>query len=283
MNMNFNNPVLFKELKLRFRSFKAFNGILFFLLAMCIFVFGYIFLTVNIRGTSYFRPSESFVLFAFLSFIQLELVLFTAPGLTAGTISSEREKQTLPILLTTSQTSFQIIAGKLMSSVAFLLLLIIAGMPIYSLVFLFGGISPSDFVKVFVFLFVTLLAVGSIGVMFSTLVRKTIVSMIVTYGTMLFLTAVTGFLFIIVMQMKMMNQVSGSIIEPSYIGYFLASINPVVLFASFLSPGILEGVQEATKITFPLWGGYLIFYSFITVLSLFIAVKKLRVNTKKLK
>ena len=83
-------------------------------------------------------------------------MLFITPGLTAGAISTEREKQTLSILLTTSQSSFQIISGKLLSSIAFLLLLIVAGLPIYSLVFLFGGISPMDFVKVFFFLFVTL-------------------------------------------------------------------------------------------------------------------------------
>ncbi|MFS0688259.1 ABC transporter permease subunit [Sporosarcina sp. 179-K 8C2 HS] len=284
--MNINNPVLFKELKLRFRSFKGFNGILFFLLAMCIFVFGYIFLTVNLTGTSYFRPSQSFVLFAFLSYIQLGLVLFTAPGLTAGAISSEREKQTLPILLTTSQSSFQIISGKMLSSVAFLLLLIVAGLPVYSLVFLFGGISPGDFVKIFLFLFATLLAIGSIGVMFSTLIRRTVVSMIATYGTMLFLAVVTGFLFIIVIQMKAFNHMGAlgtPVTSPSYLGQFLASINPAVLFATFLSPELDRSIAEMTNIDFPIWAGYLIFYAIITVLALFIAVKKLRVNMKRLK
>lgn len=278
--MNFSNPVLSKELKLRFRSFKGFNGILFFLLAMCIFVFGYIFLTVNLGGNSYFRPSQSFVLFAFLSFIQLGLVLFTAPGLTAGSISSEREKQTLPILLTTSQSSFQIISGKLLSSVAFLLLLIVAGLPVYSLVFLFGGISPWDFVKILVFLFVTLLAVGSIGIMFSTLIRRTIVSMIATYGTMLFLSVVTGFLFIITMQVKMFSQM-GTVTSPSYLGHFLASINPAVLFATFLSPELNRTLSETTLIDFPIWVGYLLFYVLLSIVSIFIAVKKLRVNMRR--
>lgn len=281
--MRFNNPVLAKELKLRFRSFKGFNGILFFLLAMCVFVFGYIFLTVNIGGSSYFRPSQSFVLFAFLSYIQLGLVLFTAPGLTAGAISSEREKQTLPILLTTAQSSFQIISGKMLSSVAFLLLLIVAGLPVYSLVFLFGGISPMHFLKMLLFLFVTLLAIGSLGVMFSTLLRRTIVSMIVTYGSMLFLSVVTGFLFIITMQMKMYTQMGTPSMSPSYLGQFLASINPAVLFATFLSPDMNRTIHEMTNIDFPIWAGYLIFYGILTMFSLFIAVKRLRVNMKKLK
>ena len=283
MKMNFNNPVLLKEVKLRFRSSKSFTGILFYLIAVCIFVFGFIFVTMKINGTSYFKPSESFVLFSLLSYIQLGLVLFITPGLTAGTISTEREKQTLSILLTTSQSSFQIISGKLLSSIAFLLLLIVAALPIYSLVFLFGGISPKDFVIVFLYLFVTLLAIGSVGVMFSTIIRRTIVSMISTYGTMLFLTIITGFLFLLVMQLTVFGQMGMSATKTSYLGHFLASINPGVLMASLLSPAVGEGIKELTLVNFPIWANYLIFYSLVTVTSLFIAVKNLRVNMKRSK
>ena len=153
---------------------------------MSIFVFGFILLTTSFTGTGYFRPEESFFMFAMLTYIQLGLILFITPGLTAGAISSEREKQTLNILLTTSQTSFQIILGKLTSSIAFLLLLV-AGLPIYSLVFLFGGVSPGQLGVIFLFFFLTMIAIGSIGIMYSTIIRKTIVSMIATYGTMIFL------------------------------------------------------------------------------------------------
>ena len=278
MKLNFNNPVLSKEVKLRFRSPKSFNGILFYLIIMCIFVFGFIFVTMSVNQTSYFTPDESYFLFSLLSFIQLGLVLFISPGLTAGVISSEREKQTLPILLTTSQSSFQIISGKLLSSIAFLLLIIFAGMPIYSLVFLFGGISPVDFGLVFLFLFVTLVAIGSLGVMFSTILRRTIVSMIATYGTMLFLTTVTGFLALMFVQLM---SLSTNAVPTSFPAYFTASINPGVLMASLLSPEVGEGISSFTVINFPIWGTYLIFYLAITVLSLFIAVKNLRVNMKR--
>ncbi|MHA6258540.1 ABC transporter permease [Sporosarcina sp. CAU 1771] len=281
MKMNFDNPVFSKELKLRFRSSKSFIGVLFYLIAMCIFVFGFIYLTKNINGTSYFTPDESFILFTVLSFIQLGLVLFITPGLTAGGISTEREKQTLSILLTTSQSSFQIISGKLLSSIAFLLLLIVAALPIYSLVFLFGGISPTDFGRVFLYLFVTLFTIGSIGIMFSTLIRRTIVSMIATYGTMLFLCIVTGFLFIIATELFSFGLMGGA--KTSYLGYFLASINPGILMASILTPAVGEAIAESTLIKFPIWASYLIIYSLITVLSIFISVKNLRVNMKRSK
>jgi ABC-type transport system involved in multi-copper enzyme maturation permease subunit len=215
-----------------------------------------------------------------LTYIQLGLILFITPGLTAGAISSEREKQTLNILLTTAQTSFQIIFGKLTSSIAFLLLLLIAGLPIYSMVFLFGGVSPGQLGIIFLYFFLTMLAIGSIGIMYSTIIRKTIVSMIATYGTMIFLSAVTGFIYLVITGMNTM--VSGSL-SSSPVGHFFASINPVVLVLTLVSPGSDTFITDTTKVDFPIWAGYAIFYICITALAIFISVKKLRVNMKRTK
>ncbi|MDX1806768.1 MAG: ABC transporter permease subunit [Paenisporosarcina sp.] len=281
MRVNVNNPVLVKEVKLRFRSLKSFTGILFYLIAMSIFVFGFIFLTTSFTGSGFFRPEESFFLFGLLTYIQLGLILFITPGLTAGTISTEREKQTLNILLTTSQSSMQIILGKLSSSIAFLVLMLIAGLPIYSLVFLFGGISPGQLGLIFLFFFLTMITVGSIGVMFSTITRKTIVAMIATYGTMIFLAGVTAFFFIIAVQVNMMG--TGITTNPLPLAHFWASINPGVLIFTLLNPSTENMVSEATKIEFPVWAGYTIFYILLAITAITISIKKLRVNMKKLK
>lgn len=281
MRLNVDNPVLVKEVKLRFRSLKSFTGILFYLIAMSIFVFGFIFLTTSFSGSGFFRPEQSYLLFVLLTFIQLGLILFITPGLTAGTISTEREKQTLNILLTTSQTSRQIILGKLSSSIAFLLLMLIAGLPIYSLVFLFGGISPGQLGLIFLFFILTIFAVGSIGVMFSTITKKTIVSMIATYGTMIFLAGVTAFFFMITIQI---NAIAGGIAQtPSPIGYFWASINPGILMYSLLNPIDENFVFMATKIEFPVWISYTIFYLLLALLANIISIKNLRVNMKRKK
>ncbi|RNF40749.1 ABC transporter permease [Planococcus salinus] len=274
------NPVLVKELKLRFRNIKSFSGILFYLVAMSVFVFGFIFLTTSLTGSGFFRPTESFLLFSMMSYIQLGLILFITPGLTAGTISSEREKQTLNILLTTSQTSFQIIFGKMTSSVAFLLLMIVAGLPIYSLVFLYGGVSPGQIAVIFMFYLLTLLAIGSIGVLFSTLIRRTIVSMITTYGTMIFLTVVTGFFLLISLQI---SQYGNAMPNFSPMSYFWASINPPVVLLTLLQPAVADQILNLATVTFPLWAGYFIFYSVLTAAAIFLSVKRLRVNMHKYK
>lgn len=273
----FLNPVMVKEVKLRFRNTKSFTGLFFYLLIMGIFVFGFVNLTSTISGSGFFRPEESFLLFTMLSYIQLGLILFITPGLTAGTVSTEREKQTLNILLTTAQSSFQIIFGKLTSSVAFLLLLLIAGLPLYSMVFLYGGVSPSQVAMIFLFYFLTLLAIGSLGVMYSTITRRTIVSMIVTYSTMIFFTAVTGFFLILSASFAAASMGTG--ISP--ISYVWASINPAVVLLTLLEPGFQTEIMDMTGISIPLWISYSIFYVLIFLGALWISVSKLRVNMNK--
>jgi hypothetical protein len=175
----------------------------------------------------------------------------------------------------------QIILGKLSSSIAFLVLMLIAGLPIYSLVFLFGGISPGQLGLIFLFFFLTMITVGSIGVMFSTITRKTIVSMIATYGTMIFLAGVTAFFFMIAVQVNMMGQ--GITTNPLPLAHFWASINPGILIFTLLNPSTENMVSEATKIEFPVWAGYTIFYLLLAVTAIAISIKKLRVNMKRTK
>lgn len=279
MNQKLNNPVLMKELKLRFRFFKSITGIMFYLGAMCIFVVGFLMITTQFTGSGYFRPNQSYYLFIMLSVLQMALVMFITPGLTAGAISSEREKQTLNMLLMTTQSSWQIILGKLMSSIAFLGLLLVAGLPIYSIVFLFGGVSPVQLITIFFFYFITMLAIGSIGIFFSTYTKRTITSVIATYGSMVFLGGFTAFFFyvgIIVDQTIMMG--AGAI---SPLTYFWASINPGALVLSILSGDIAGELYDLVGIEVPLWIPYLIFYLAITVIALWLSVRKLRVNMKR--
>ncbi|MEG0258817.1 MAG: ABC transporter permease subunit [Lysinibacillus sp.] len=276
MMERFYNPVLVKELKLRFRSFKSFSGLMFYMGVLCIFIAGFLLLTTEFTGKGFFRPDTSFMMFAVLTILQMGLVLFITPSLTAGSISSEREKQTLNILLTTTQSSTQIVVGKLFSSVAFLVLMLVAGLPLYSLVFLFGGVAPSQLVSIFLFYLVTVVAIGSIGVMFSTITKKTIVAMIATYGSIIFLGGISAFFFFLTVAFHQMGGPNGT----SFMTYFWASINPGALMLTLISPSMGDALSEISGIEFPVWVTYLIVYVLIIVFSLTIAIKKLRANMK---
>ncbi len=274
------NPVFVKELKLRFRSFKSFSGLMFYLAVLVIFIAGFLLITTGFTGKGFFRPDTSFAMFSVLTIIQMALVLFITPSLTAGAISSEREKQTLNILLTTTQSSTQIVIGKLLSSVSFLVLMLIAGLPLYSLVFLFGGVSPSQIASIFLFYLLTVVAVGSIGVMFSTITKKTIVAMIATYGSIIFLGGITAFFFFITMAFSQMTPPAAGGTAQSFMAYFWAAINPGALILTLIEPEMGRGLKELSGVKLPVWVTYLIFYSGIMLLCLTVAIKKLRANMK---
>lgn len=276
------NPVLLKELKLRFRFFKSITGLLFYLAALLVFVGGFLLIVTEFSNQRYLRPDESFILFIMLAMLQMALVLFITPGLTAGAISSEREKQTLNMLLMTTQSSAQIVIGKLTSSIAYLGLLLIAGLPIYSVVFLFGGVSPWQLITVFFFYFVTMVAIASIGLYFSIIIKRTITSMIATYGTMVFLAGFTAFFFFVSLFVSQMNAGNaGQAFTSSPFAYFWASINPGALVLTILSTEVSFALKELSGIGLPVWIPYLIFYLAITVLMLTLSIKKLRVNMKR--
>ena len=278
--VKFENPVLQKELKLRFRYFKSVTGLIVYLITLLIFVGGYLLVALELNNVSQLSPDDSFGLFIMLSIIQMGLVLFITPGLTAGAISTEREKQTLNMLLMTTQSSLQIVVGKLTSSIAYLGLLLIAGLPLYSVVFLFGGVSPMQLVTIFIFYFVTMVAIGSIGIYFSIVLKRTITAMITTYGTMIFLSAVTAFFFIITVMVSDLTAVYGGGSEIP-LAYFWAAINPGALVLTILSTDMGTALEELTGIGIPVWVTYLIFYIGITVLMVFLSAKKLRVNMKR--
>lgn len=264
------NPVLNKEIKLRFRSFKGFLGVFFYLFALGLIAIGFILVNTMYSQVAIFSPGQSRIMFMVLSVVQMALILFMTPGLTSGVISGERERQTLNILLTTPQSSTSIILSKLISSISYLLLMMIASMPLYSIVFLFGGVSPTLLLTTFGLYFITMITIGSLGVMFSTLIRKTIVSTIVTYGVALFLTAGTGFLTIIFYEMFLYQN------SHSVLPYFTAMVNPAIILIASFDSYMLEDIQQQTGVNFPLVASFIISYSVITILSLWISIKKLR-------
>ena len=100
-------------------------------------------------------------------------MLILAPAFTAGAISSERENQTLDLLVTTPLSTLGIVVGKLVSALAWVLVLILASVPLMSLVFVFGCVGPEDVLRAYVLLFSLAFGMGAIGLFLSALLRRT--------------------------------------------------------------------------------------------------------------
>jgi len=102
---------------------------------------------------------------------QLVLVLFLSPVFTVGAIASEKERQTYDILLTTLLRPRDIVLGKLFSSQAYLILMIVAALPVLCIVFLLGGVSLSQLAIGMVVLILTTLLMGAISIYWSAASR----------------------------------------------------------------------------------------------------------------
>lgn len=262
------NPVLEKEFRLRMRTVRSTTAMLFYLVAMSLLALGFMYVSMNNYGYSAFNPSRSRELFYFISGAQLVLICFMTPGLTAGVISSEREKQTLNILLTTQQSSTTIIVSKLISSLSFMILIILSTLPIYSIVFLFGGVSPVQLISVFLFYLFMMLSLGAVGVLMSTLFKKTMLSVILTYGYVLVISGVTGLLAIFWAAIT-----SGNSMIPG----LLLGINPMGALISLLNSEFSRDVFFNRGPQYlQLWHIYVVFYTIVTAAALLLSIRYLR-------
>jgi ABC-type transport system involved in multi-copper enzyme maturation permease subunit len=137
-------------------------------------------------------------LFTWLAGFQMALIIFVTPASTADAISGERQRQTLDLLLATRLSSPSIVLGKLMAGLAFDVLLILCSLPLFSLVFLFGGVSPDQFVSMFVVFLATTLLLGSMALLISTITRRSgaamVISMLCTLGLTVGLALVSVYL-----------------------------------------------------------------------------------------
>jgi ABC-type transport system involved in multi-copper enzyme maturation permease subunit len=108
------------------------------------------------------------------------LVLVLSPAFTTGAISMEREKQTIDLLVTTPLSTLGMVIGKLASALTYVFLLILASVPVMSVVFVFGGVGPEDLLRAYALLFAAAFGMGAIGLFISALVRRTQTATVIT-------------------------------------------------------------------------------------------------------
>jgi ABC-2 type transport system permease protein len=194
MKAIFTNPLIVKEMRERFRSVKTVWILALYLLVMGAVLLGFLYIS-QFKSTTLGENRDLFLLTAV---IQYALICFIAPALSAGAISGERERQTLHVLLTTQLSPASIVCSKLVTSLAFIFLLVIASMPLYSFVFLYGGISPKQFVTLVLFFTVNIVFFGALGLFCSTWIKRTGVSTITAYGISFFFVVGTGLLLVFI-------------------------------------------------------------------------------------
>ncbi len=210
-----------KELRGRMRGRRAFAVLTFYLVLLSVFAWG-IFEFQRNAAALYATPWGGIgfpsvalsaqigqSLFSGLLVIETLLVAVLAPAFTSGAISLEREKQTLDLLVATPLSSFALVAGKLISALAYVFLLILASVPLAAIVFLFGGVGPEDLVRGYVLLFAVAIGFGAIGLFISALVRRTQVATVLTYLTVLALSIGTAVVWAFLFATSGISQAGG--------------------------------------------------------------------------
>ena len=238
------NPVLRNESKIAVRSIKFTLMIFAYIAVLSIAVMIY-YSSVNQQVFSnglYLQSSKLF--YVVMAIGQAILLLFIVPALSSTAICSEREKQTLDILLSSKLTPLQIIIGKVSASSLRVIILIISTMPLYAIGALIGVVKISNILSLIVFFIVNTIFVSSIGVFISTCAKTSKVSTTLSYAVVLAIymgiIVITWAILIITIYNKDM---SGTALTTMPKASPIVYLSPVVGFVSLLLNQVGLGLE----------------------------------------
>jgi ABC-type Na+ efflux pump permease subunit len=120
------------------------------------------------------------MLFQILAPLQLALVTFLAAQSATSGVAQEKDRRTILLLLMTRLTDHELVLGKLLASLLDVLVMLLAGLPVFVLMTLFGGISTEQVAKTFAVTAMSALAAGSLGSAVALAREKTFQSLAIT-------------------------------------------------------------------------------------------------------
>ncbi|MBR1444037.1 MAG: hypothetical protein IJ583_10960 [Firmicutes bacterium] len=238
------NPILRKEMKTSFRKHKIFTATAIYVF-MIMTLAAMIIIPGGLLTSNSSVPTVSMVAYGFISALQLFLVYVIVPAISGSAISGERERQTLDTLLMTKMTGKEVVKGKLMSSLMVVGLMLLAAMPVYGVIFYYGGVDIIGFVLTMIFIMAHAYYVGNISLYLSAKMKKSIVATITSYamviGINFALNIITGFgsmLMTLVVLNAVKNgstgyQIGNSVV--SVLGYLSQSMGTSTAFMSLVS------------------------------------------------
>ena len=222
------NPITKKELRVGARSFRFAGALMVYALFMTLIAFAIassarIYTVYSFSSyydnyvVDYAAYAQSFVL---LAVAQLTMICLIMPILTASSISSEREMQTLDVMLTTPVSPFSIMWGKLASALVKLLLFVICSFPAMAVCFLYGGIDWTYLLEFLAGILVIGFFTGAMGIYWSTYCQKTIVAIIMTLLTeLIFALGPGAYMIVRVVSTYYRLVQSGAVITTANVGY----------------------------------------------------------------
>ncbi len=287
-----NNPVTMKELRSRMRGRRAFAVLTIYLIvlsAAILFVYLIYLSSAAIPSSTMARTSGK-GLFAAVLGVQILLVTFMGPAFTAGAISGERERQTYDLLRTTLLSADAFVLGKLVSALSYIFLLVIVSIPLQSLAFLLGGLSPVELLLSQLLVLIAALPYALYGLWCSAAMRSTLAATVATFaGTLFFTFGIPSLVFIAIVLMGMTGVAMGTP-DPAleailiYVGLVLAATNlPATLILSetfLLNQDTLLGythfIGTQSMWIFSPWWLFIIFHVLAAIVFYIATVRRVR-------
>ena len=212
------NPVYKQETRASARSFRlplvilVFNSVLAAVALLDMYS-----MIARVRLTAEIQYSSFLSLYVFVAVVEFVLLLLLIPALTAGSISGEREKGTLELLLTTRMSAADIVIGKLSASLSTVFL-----------VFIYGGVTIPEVGFLLVSYAVTALLLGSVGICCSAWFSRTTFATVASYCVMG--TLVLGTMGINQFVYLLMRAAAGTAPENTGAWLYLLLLNPASTF-----------------------------------------------------
>ena len=236
-NLNLPNPnaVLYKDMQQKTKRVKLALTVFLCNLALALISLTVlVVMTVNSIDDGGINYSTLTTLFVVLASFEAGFICLLTPVLTAGSITMEREKQTFDVLLSTRLTPWQIITGKYWASILQILLLIISGLPIYSLVFIYGGVSFFQALAVMITIIVVSMFIASLGILASATRQKTIAANVTTFAMMALFFV--GTIFVVLITAGIADAINSS---NNYNGIYTNYTVGPFAFILYMNPGAL--------------------------------------------
>lgn len=115
-------------------------------------------------------------------FVLLLVMAIVVPGSSADAVTGERERQTLQPLQATQMGPWGILIGKLLASMAYAGLVVVATMPLLGVSFVLGGLTVGRLLRGIVAVMASGLVFGAVGVSVSAFVRRSQAAVLLSYG-----------------------------------------------------------------------------------------------------
>ena len=262
------NPVYTYEKKVMVRSIKFSIAISLFNAFLAFIVFVSMSSVIqNVKTTAMVQYTSFLMIFRLVALIEFLVVLFIIPALTAGAISSEKERKTLDLLYTTRIKPFDIVAGKFLAAFFATFMLVVSSLPVMALVFVYGGITVGDILKLSISYLLVIYYAGSIGLFASSLSRSTNVAAAAAYAVLIVLMLATlphGILsggFSIEASEQTLLPMDAGVVGDAYahkndaslLMGWIYSTNPITVF--YINLNMVIGNKETIDSIFDLIGG----------------------------